>query len=438
MNFKKHLLYALFVCIHVIVSQNLWAQSGFFRRTEDAIYGTNVIESANGGYVFAGIGAVDAGTRSELFVVRLTPAGKVQWKKRFGHPGIAGTTPNIVQLRDGSFILGGAIDGVQGVDILVIRLDKTGKVFWKKTIDGGGNEILRGATKTADGGVMLAANLSPLSDQGSQGTLLIRLDQRGKLKWSRLYPSRVEETVGISQTPDNGFILSSSLLNGDIEWEINLRKIDSAGEVLWNKEYEGQIGLSTGGIAVTKDGLIVVAGADADLLAFQPSLVAVDASGQLRWKRKYSYESFAEGILTHVAATSDGGVVAGGYIASGSSYDSLLVKVNKNGKLVWSKVLDLLPGNETVAMNVASDGGVILSPYRRDDEFANEDFLLLKLDSTGKSPICVSDISRELFGHSFKLDVRDAKKKGGKWPMSISKVSLDISDWQVSIPDACP
>ncbi len=106
-------------------------------------------------------------------------------------------------------------------------------------------------------------------------------------------------------------------------------------------------------------------------------------------------------------ATSDGGVLLGGYSRSGQNgnksapntgIDYWVVKIDGNGSLVWDKTFGGTGGNFLSSMVSTSDGGVLLGGYSNSDQSGNksapnqvksgsgtegEDYWVVKIDGNG-------------------------------------------------------
>ena len=82
--------------------------------------------------------------------------------------------------QDGGFLLGCSTTKTQtGKDILLIRVDFTGKTLWKKTIGGTGDEILSSIRATSDGGYIMSGTLDLA---GLKSMFLLKVNADGDLK----------------------------------------------------------------------------------------------------------------------------------------------------------------------------------------------------------------------------------------------------------------
>ena len=86
----------------------------------------------------------------------------------------------IVGTVDGGFLLGCSTTKTQtGKDILLIRVDFTGQLIWKKTIGGIGDEILSSIRTTSDGGYIMSGTLDLA---GLKSMFLLKVNGNGELK----------------------------------------------------------------------------------------------------------------------------------------------------------------------------------------------------------------------------------------------------------------
>ena len=140
---------------------------------------------------------------------------------------------------------------------------------------------------------------------------------------------------------------------------IMVTKLSVDGTVLWSKTFGDGIQQNGLNITETTDGDFVVAGIEFVYDIFTSEftatgcLIKVTKNGTLRWNKHITYGNRNYFLLTHVAATPDGGVIAGGnfeQFSSGStaSFD-YLAKVDTNGNMVWQKQLDTKSNRRWIA-----------------------------------------------------------------------------------------
>ena len=198
----KHIitLSLLFILTTTTWSQDTWVKTIGGRYRD---FGESVTATSDGGIVLMGRSESDDGDfkgvykgGQDIFVIKLDTNGKVLWKKVFGgserDEGFSITTTG-----DGGILITGTTHSNDGdfegmekgsSDIFVIRLDRDGKVLWKKTY--GGSEYDHGSsiTTTSDGGIVLTGQTYSNDgdfkgmNKGGGDIFVMKLDSNGNLK----------------------------------------------------------------------------------------------------------------------------------------------------------------------------------------------------------------------------------------------------------------
>ena len=169
--------------------------------------------------------------------------------------------------RDGGLIAGGISysnksgDKTQNIrgnsDYWVVKMDKTGKIQWDKTIGGNGSDNLKSVIQTSDGGYALVGEsdsyISVEKSEDSRGGFdywLVKLDSLGNIQWDKTIGGGATELIdNLVQTSDGGFILAGSsdsyasgekseFSRGSLDmWVVKLNKY---GTKIWDKTIGGR------------------------------------------------------------------------------------------------------------------------------------------------------------------------------------------------------
>jgi hypothetical protein len=154
------------------------------------------------------------------------------------------------------------------------------------------------------------------------------------------------------------------------------------GDLLWSKTFGGaddDFGLS---VVQTSDSGFLIAGYTFSFGAgnYDILLVRLNFSGDTLWTKTIGGASFE--FSNEIQNTSDGGFIISGStngFGAGQS-DILLIKLNSNGAIVWSKTFGKYDNQFGGGVQQTADGGYILSGYM---DAGNSRVLLLKTDSLG-------------------------------------------------------
>ncbi|MPL56590.1 hypothetical protein SDC9_02076 [bioreactor metagenome] len=171
----------------------------------------------------------------DFHVLKMNQQGQTVWEKYFGgtqHDFLTAT----VSTQEGGFLLAGTSysdEGLQkknkskgGSDIWLIRLDENGEEQWQKTLGTEVDEEAKSVIQTTDLGYFLAGNVqSKIGAFGSKDVLLVKLDKNGKII-NQLYlgGKGLDEVEKIIPTKDGGALVgiysrSSKIENGKLKIE---------------------------------------------------------------------------------------------------------------------------------------------------------------------------------------------------------------------------
>ena len=288
----------------------------------------------------------------------------------------------------------------QTFNALITKHDSNGTIQWAKVFGGSDLETAHAATQTADGGYAIAcvtgsydgdvpARIGAIAN--TSDTWVLRLDASGNLLWSKVYGSSLSDPpTDIIATPDGGLLMlivsggsdsdAVGFIGPSLTTDWILIKTDGQGNRQWRRTLGGtdfedmpsHLFNAPGG------GYYLVGGAlshDSSLREdnlwpggvdpkYGPVFLKLSDSGQVEWCKRYggSTPCITWGALFDPSDTT---LVAFGQTNSDDYYftgnhrkqngqrseDMFLVKVNKNGELVFSKLLGT--SNDEYGMAVA-------------------------------------------------------------------------------------
>ncbi len=188
-------------------------------------------------------------------------------------------------------------------------------------------------------------------------------------------------------------------------------KISDSGKVEWTYLTGGDNSVQLNDVAQLKDGSIIAVGytsatdTDAPLNSKLVSslIVKLSKKGELQWAYSFPGDENSNGdYLNCVAATPDGGFVAGGRADSTSgfftgtkenNFKAFIFKFKKNGDIEWKKTLSGSRGNGFTALEANTDGDIFATcvSYSNDGSFAslagygkNANTVVMKFSSKGE------------------------------------------------------
>jgi hypothetical protein len=366
----------------------------------DYTLGASIAQTADGGYVIGG-GTIGCGSGNDCpelsgiqcaLVEKVGSTGSVEWARAY-RAGVDGSSiTKIRQTSDGGLIaVGTTTDSNQGIGGLVLRLDSQGNVVWQRQLGPAAavDVLLNDVHGTSDGGYVVAGDLEPPNSTGHTlaSVLIARLDAGGNLVWQRSYnsfdstgaPTASNNAFSIAQTSDGGYLVAGNWVNAPAPDQCCagalLLKLDSAGDLQWQNALTGGLYCFFNGYSETcanlaavaytahqtPDGGYVLTGDEtlklSDETPLEPWIAKVDPTGTLLWQHLYYQTNPSSGRplsedFSSSAATSDGGVYAGGLTENVSNGDGefYAVKTDSSG-LAGSTCKDLHPATSLNSVN---------------------------------------------------------------------------------------
>ena len=204
--------------------------------------GYSVRQTTDGGYVISGTTKTYGLGGDDVYVIKISSVGAIEWTKTIGTVGTIEAGREIEQTSDGGYIIAGYTDGSGGsfYDVYLVKLNSVGTVQWSKTYGGSSYDFAYTVEETSDNGFILGATTNSFG-AGNWDAYLIKTNSTGVLEWSKTYGMSGEDRVqAAKQTSDGGYILcgrSNSFGAGD--FDATLHKTDASGTLQWTKAYGG-------------------------------------------------------------------------------------------------------------------------------------------------------------------------------------------------------
>ena len=327
-------LFLIFASSVYLNAQFLWVYGGtegdeprFIQQTTD------------GGYIVTGSTQSFGAGSSDIWILKLSSAGDVEWQKTYGGNASEGVG-SIQQTADGGYIVAGCTYsfGAGDADFWILKLSSTGDVEWQKTYGGssedGANSI--SIQQTADGGYIVAGRTISFG-AGSEDIWILKLSSTGDVEWQKTYGGNdIDKAFSIQKTEDGGYIVAAYTFSfGAGSEEIWILKLSSTGDVEWQKTYGGNSADAVYSIQQTADGGYIVAGYTFSFGAGEVDIwvLKLFSNGDVEWQKTYGGNDFDS--ARSIQQTADGGyIVAGGTRSFGSgSSDFLILKIAPNGDI---------------------------------------------------------------------------------------------------------
>lgn len=329
---------------------------------------------------------------------------KCSYTKYFGGTGID-TNKDVKPCKDGGYIVvaqsysrdgdyNGIDEGWADSHSAIIKYSVDGDIEWKYVAGGNGNIAFSKAAVLSDDTIVAVGYTSATDTEAklnaeSVSGVIYRFTADGELMWMYSFPSdgktQGELINSVAATPDGGFVVggkavsTSGFFTGTSETGTKafIFKFDKNCNVKWRKILTGTKSNDFVAIEVNSDGEIFAVcetySLDGDFAGISQIykldqnsiLLKLDKNGNVKWT-KFLVGNGRSGF-TCVTPTSDGGCVVGGtfaiskrtggiYNANYGGNDGYLIRYNGDGDVYWSRILG---GTESDIINgiTAVDGG---------------------------------------------------------------------------------
>ncbi len=298
-------------------------------------YGYSIIQTIDGGYAITG-GTVSFGAGwSDVYVIKLNANGNIEWTKTIGGSNWD-EGYSIIQTIDSGYVIAGRTlsFGAGLEDVYVIKLSANGNIEWTKTIGGsnwdGGFSIIQ----TIDGGYAITGGTVSFG-AGYEDVYVIKLSANGNIEWTKtIGGSNSDWGWSIIQTTDGGYAIAGRTTSfGAGGFDVYVIKLDTSGNIQWTKTIGGSSWDYGRSIIQTTDGGYAIAGEANSFGAgdYDVYVIKLDTSGNIQWTKTIggSYEDWGYSIIQ----TTDGGYAIAGVTRSfGAGWEDVyVIKLSASG-----------------------------------------------------------------------------------------------------------
>lgn len=212
------------------------------------------------------------------------------------------------------------------------------KTVWSKTFGGQKADQIYWLGQTSDKGFIIAGETKSFG-AGNSDAWLIRLNKNGDTVWTKTYGSIDDEFAeGVLQTKDGGFIFAGGTKSFDTgKTDVWIVRTNKFGDTLWTRTFGGTNDDWGEEIRQTSDGGFVIPGwttssrGDYDAL-----LIKLDKNGNVEWSRIYGGTKMD--AAKSVIPLSDGYIVAGVTKSFGAGdADAWIIRTTLSGDTVWTR-----------------------------------------------------------------------------------------------------
>jgi len=379
---------------------------------------TGVATDKDGNIVFVGAfsSTIDLGGGTphtskglhDIYVAKLDGNGDYLWSKSFGD-AMEQEEIQVAIDKDGNVILGGSFQGTVDFgggplesagsnDVFVAKLDKDGSPMWSKRFGNDKNQTLESVAVGPAGEIAIAGGFEATIDFGSGGypsngsldAFIVKLNELGGSDWTRRVGSGAYDVATSVAIDADGNVIGHGKFTGTVTVgdtmltsagfeDLFLAKYDSMGAVLWANRYGTTIPDGGGSVIATAQKNIALCGfiqgdidfGGGDLTGVGNVYVAEsDAAGAHQWSSKFG--GLGNEVCGAIAADAASNIVfggaffesadfGGGTLANAGDGDIYVVKLDAEGKHVWSRRFGDAALQRPTAITTDSTGHVIVA-----------------------------------------------------------------------------
>lgn len=231
------------------------------------------------------------------------------------------------------------------------------------------------------------------SEEDVTNILVVKVDAQGTQQWMRSIGTQNKWDVGfcVKETA-GGYIMGAGIHNPNTRrQERGLAKLDYHGNIVWQKTYPGEGESGIRGIDITKDGDIIATGytkANEGGFIFivedgDGFIMKTDPDGNMVWDKAISSPQG-----TKVRIEMDGGLAIAStkwvYTNKRDNQDVVLIRTDSDGNELSVQNYGAENNDQCFDFDLTQDGGYIFAGHTLSYGSVNWDYLLIKVDSSGK------------------------------------------------------
>jgi len=235
---------------------------------------------------------------------------------------------------------------------------------------------------------------------------LYRIDCQGRVKWAKIFNQATETPNNVSgrvlQISETDFVLVGNVgfYFTSPRNDIFLARVDGEGNMVWTRRIGG--GTNNQDVAqsaiIASDGNIVIAGqtgswgtdAGTNNNYTDQYFMKVSPAGNILWTRTVGNPQKVDRCFDIIELSDQSLAAAGSYIHTGGTFYANLLKMDKNGTVLWNKVFGegtAPQANHAYGVLSTADGGLLVtgSSTNLQPNFQGYgDFLIIKTDADGE------------------------------------------------------
>ena len=338
---------------------------------------------------------------------------------------------SVLKTQDGGYAVFGYTQSIDGdvvstkttiqYDFWLLKFDAHDNLEWQKTYGGSNDEKGYKIIQTQDGGFAVigyskSGDGDLITNEGFEDVWVLKLNTEGVVEWkTNTGFSGSDKGFSIIQTLDGGYFLgaildvtasgglgNSKTLNrhagGDF-WGI---KITTSGSVEWRKYFGGTNTETCYDTVEVDDGYLLIGSSDSKDVDIKNNkgsydfwVVKIDKNGLLVWEKSFGGKEIDESY--QIIKTADNNFLIVGETRSSDQdvssqnggADVWVLKIDSNGEMLWEKTYGGANFDAAKAITLSNDGNFLIAGNTRsvDNDVTNNngenDVWVLKINPSG-------------------------------------------------------
>jgi uncharacterized repeat protein (TIGR01451 family) len=253
---------------------------------------------------------------------------------------------------------------------------------WERLFGTAREDESKAITRAIDGGFLLIGYTTEATS-AKHDVFLVKTDAEGRQQWTKTIgkPNIYERAYCGVSNPDGTFIIGGVRYTDAVEsdalaWMV---KLNSRGDTIWSRSFLPNfctdafydIQRLKDGTGYILTGSACVQGGENDIL-----LMKTDLNGSVIWQKTFGAASDAD-FGRRIVETTDGGFVIGGSrgLFGTRNQKSQIIKTDRNGILVWQKLMGKGDPNDCYALLADAEGGCLATGVVSDSTVGAGTFL---------------------------------------------------------------
>jgi hypothetical protein len=202
-----------------------------------ADYARAIVLTATEDIVLAGTTSSFGAGSSDMYLLKVDPAGTLLWSKTYGRTGYE-TGFCLDNVHDGGFILGGITTSYTTNYGYAVRTNSTGDTMWTKAYNVGVISYygITGVKERANQTEFIFCGTGEISTNSYYNSFHMKVDLTGTQVYFRYSQLLDDAAAGITNTSDGGYATIGWY--GNFGWRAQLIKYDNAGIRQWYKDFQ--------------------------------------------------------------------------------------------------------------------------------------------------------------------------------------------------------